>query len=245
MGTLRTGISIIHSTLFIFPSQSSSCIPTSKCMCSPLDVISYNQLYIYIHVFDCYQVYSLWFIPYAYVLCLVYLVDFIEAFLSGETLKGWWNIQRGWMMVRVTSYLFAFIDTLFIKLGISNNAFDVTPKTARHDVLDRFSRELMDFSPTSPMITLLGTFVTLELFCFFVGVAKVVMIMCGDDITSGYVEIVASLFLQFVMNGMTVLVNLPIYNALFIRRDGGSMPFYVTVKSIGLAIFACLLILFL
>lgn len=148
-------------------------------------------------------------------------------------------------MLRVVSYLFGFIDVVFSKLGITNSAFVITTKTTDDVVLERFYKEVIDFSPTSPMFTLLGTFVMVEVFGFIGAVAKVIMIMSVDGIIDGNTTIVEHLFLQFAMNGMMILVSVPIYEALFFRRDGGSMSSSVTLKSIIVAMLACLFVVFL
>ncbi|KMZ60531.1 Cellulose synthase-like CSLE, family GT2 [Zostera marina] len=166
------------------------------------------------------------------------LDSFDGAIVTGETLIGYWNIQRGWIIMRVVSFLFGFIDTILIKLGITNSAFVVTVKTTDEYVLERYEKEVMDFSPSPPMLNILGIFVTIELFCFIGVIVKMMMMRCTTIILE-------RLFLQFVMNGMMIAVNLPIYNALFFRRDGGSISFSVTLNSLIFAMFSCLLVMFL
>uniref|UniRef100_A0A0E0B4D6 Cellulose synthase-like protein E6 n=1 Tax=Oryza glumipatula TaxID=40148 RepID=A0A0E0B4D6_9ORYZ len=111
------------------------------------------------------EIMSPWATPFIYVFCVKTLYSLYEALLSGDTLKGWWNGQRMWMVKRITSYLYGFIDTIRKLLGLSKMSFEITAKA----------------------------------------------ILCG----------------------MIVIINMPIYEAMFLRKDNGRIPTAVTLASIG------------
>ncbi|KQJ90646.1 cellulose synthase-like protein E6 isoform X2 [Brachypodium distachyon] len=71
---------------------------------------------------------SPWIIPFIYVLCVNNMYSLYESLSAGDTLKGWWNGQRMWMVKRITSYLYGVIDTLRQLLGLSKMTFAVTSK---------------------------------------------------------------------------------------------------------------------
>lgn len=172
--------------------------------------------------------------PFAYVITVKYAYSLVEFLWSGGTVLGWWNEQRMWLYKRTSSYLFALIDVAVKVLGFSQTAFTITAKVADEDVSKRYEAEVMEFGATSPMFTLISTLAMVNLICFLGSVIGLVTMGTGS-----VVEYLGSMFLQVVLCGMLVLINLPLYQGMFVRKDGGRMPTSLTVKSIVLAVSAC------
>lgn len=184
---------------------------------------------------------SPWCIPFAFVLSAKNLYSLAEFLRCGGTILGWWNSQRIWLYKRTSSYLFGFIDAVLMSAGFSQPAFEITAKVADEDVIERYEKEMMEFGPgassSSPMFIILATLALLNLFCFVGLVAKVAT---GDANIR-----IDTLVLQILLCGILVLINWPLFQGLLLRRDNGKMPSSITVKSIGLAVFACTCFLFL
>ncbi|KAJ9183063.1 hypothetical protein P3X46_006977 [Hevea brasiliensis] len=177
------------------------------------------------------QVSDPWFWSFAYVISAKYIYCLVEFLCSGGTILGWWNEQRIWLYKRTTSYLFALIDTILKTLKFTNVTFSITAKVADEDVSQRYEKEIMDFGASSPMFTILATLAMLNLFCFAGVVKKVIM----DENFRLYEE----MFLQLLLCGALVLINLPLYQGLFLRKDKGKVPSSITIKSFLLALLAC------
>ncbi|GFS45167.1 cellulose synthase like E1 [Actinidia rufa] len=156
----------------------------------------------------------------------------VEALACGATLKAWWNSQRMWLIRRTTSYAFAFIDTITRQLGFSQTAFAITAKVVDEDVLERYQKETMEFGSSSVMFTIIATLALLNLFCFVGGIMKIVW---GTDL-----NFADHLVPQIVLCGLVVVVNVPVYQALFLRHDKGRFPSSVAFKSVVLASLVCL-----
>ncbi|PRQ35153.1 hypothetical protein RchiOBHm_Chr5g0076901 [Rosa chinensis] len=152
----------------------------------------------------------------------------------GGTMLGWWNDQRIWLYQRITSYLFAFIDTIVHYLGYTDSAFVITAKVADADVSERYKKEIMEFGGSCPMFTILATLALLNLYCFagFVQAA-----VAG---TIGFAEVYETMCLQILLCGVLIVINLPLYEALYLRKDKGKLPSSVAVKSMAFAGFACI-----
>ncbi|KAK3200012.1 hypothetical protein Dsin_023427 [Dipteronia sinensis] len=179
------------------------------------------------------KVSSLWFIPFAYVFIAKSVFSLIEALNCGSTIKIWWNLQRMWMIRRTTAFLFAFIDVIIKQLGLSQTAFVLTSKVITEDVSKRYEQEIMEFGSSSIMFTMLGTFAILNLSCLVGATFKMVVLQdCGA---------LENLISQIFLCGMMVLINFPIYEAMFFRKDKGCLPFTVMFKSLVLASLACLI----
>lgn len=142
-----------------------------------------------------------------------------------------------WLYRRTSSFLFGFIDTIMKQLGFSESAFVITAKVAEEEAAERYNEEVMEFGVDSPMFLLLGTLGMLNLFSF---VAAVMRLAFGD----GGVDF-QTMGMQFVITGVLVVINWPLYKGMLLRKDKGKMPMSVTVKSVVLALSACTCLAFL
>ncbi|KAK9089915.1 hypothetical protein Scep_028997 [Stephania cephalantha] len=182
------------------------------------------------------KVSSLWFLPFVYVIVAENMYSLFEFLWSGGTLQGWWNEQRMWMFKRESSYLFGFIDTVFKLLGLSNSAFDISSKVVDPDVSQRYEKEIIEFGRSTPMFTIIATLAMLNLFSLVGGLKRVV-----TDVEGSAFE---SFFLQLLLSSVAVLINHPVYQGLFFRKDKGRMPASLSFKSTVLALLICLISLY-
>ncbi|XP_030523127.2 cellulose synthase-like protein E6 [Rhodamnia argentea] len=168
---------------------------------------------------------SPWFVPFACVFLARNAYSLAEAVSCGATPRAWWNSQRMLLIRRTTAFFFAFADAVLNSLGVSQIAFDLTAKVATEDTVARYEKEIMDFSGSSMMFVSIATLALLNLFCLVGGLMKLGM----DFKFTG----------QMVLGGLVVLLNSPVYHALFIRRDKGCFLASVVFKSFVLASVAC------
>ena len=129
-------------------------------------------------------------------------------------------------------FFFAFIDCIVRQLGLSQTTFTVTAKVVTEDVSKRYQQEIMDFGSTSIMFTVIATLAMLNLFSLVGEVLKV--FFWGLEY-----KVIEMLISQVFLCGLMVLVNAPVYEALFFRKDKGSIPVSVMFKSMVLASLAC------
>ncbi|KAK9734961.1 hypothetical protein RND81_04G174100 [Saponaria officinalis] len=180
------------------------------------------------------EVSSKWFYPFAYIIIVKYTYSLVEFISSKGTITKWWNEQRMWLYKRTTSYLFALVDTVLKSLGFSDMKFVITNKIADNEVFQRYQKGIMEFGVASPMVTVLSTIASLNLFALVVFVINLIM-------TENRVVLVKSLSLQIVLCGVLVLINLPLFEALYFRKDKGKVPTSVALKATSLALLACAL----
>ncbi|KAI3466411.1 hypothetical protein Pfo_023074 [Paulownia fortunei] len=181
------------------------------------------------------EVSSLWFVPFAYVFAAKTAYSLIEDLMCGDTLRGWWNLQRMWLIRRTTSYFFAFTDTIHKQLGLSETSFAVTAKVVDNEVQKRYEKEIIEFGSSSIMYVMIATLALMNLFSLGYGIKKLLF---------SAPEALALFMPQITISGLIVMVNLPVYEALFFRSDNGSIPSSVLFKSIVIASIACLIPMF-
>ncbi|KAE8684048.1 hypothetical protein F3Y22_tig00111157pilonHSYRG00048 [Hibiscus syriacus] len=130
------------------------------------------------------------------------------------TFRVWYNDQPMWMFKRTTSYFFAFSETILKLLGYSQLAFIVAAKIADEDASKRYDHVLIEFGAASPMFVILAT---LAMLILLETIKKVIVSNVLDQFG---VQIRLCLAL--------VTTNMPVYQALFFRKDNGNMPTSVT-----------------
>ncbi|KAL8469678.1 hypothetical protein ACS0TY_032505 [Phlomoides rotata] len=181
------------------------------------------------------EVSSLWFVPFAYVFIAKTGYALVEELILRNSLRGWWNLQRMVLIRRSTAYLFTLIDTISKLLGLSETAFVLTAKAVDDEAQKRYMRGLIEFGSTSMVMFIIATLALLNLFSLGFGIKKVLF---------STPEALHKLGPQLIICGAIVLLNLPVYDALFFRKDKGSMPFSVTFKSVGITSISLLLLAF-
>jgi len=119
--------------------------------------------------------------------------------------------------------------------GFSNSDFIISTKVAEENVSQRYEKEIIEFGNSSPMLTLLATLAMLNLFCL------VGMLLKEVVLSRASVTLFKAMLFQVLLSGVLVLINIPIYQGLFLRRDKGRLPRSVAVTSTTLALSVCVL----
>ena len=180
-----------------------------------------------------FQVESIWFWPFAYVFVARNACSIAETLNCGDTLKAWWNGQRIWLIRRTTSYFFGFIDTISRQLGLSETTFAITTKVVKEDVLKRYEEEVIEFGSSTIMVTIIAALALLHIFCLIGGIKKIFL-----DLEFIKLD---QLILQVILSLLLVMINIPVYQALFIRNDEGRIPSSILFKSVVLVSLAGLI----
>lgn len=179
---------------------------------------------------------NIWVIPFLYVFFANRAYSLGELLICGGTSQQWLNDQRMWLFKRTTSYLFSFVDNFLRLLGFTEAAFSLTAKVVDDDVTERYEQELTEFGTTSPMFTILSTLALLNALGFIWGLKWLVL--------TEQSLVLNPFALQTILCGPLVFINLPLYQALFLRKDKGRMPTSVTYQSIMFALVVCSIALY-
>lgn len=184
------------------------------------------------------EISSKWVLPFAYIIIAENSYSLGEFLHSNGTLLGWWNEQRIWLYKRTSSYLFAVTDTLLKFFGYGNVKFVITSKVADEDVSKRYENEIMEFGVDAPMFVILETLALVNMLTLVLVVVKGVMNKYGSELG------IDRFLLQILLCGALVLINLPLYGGVLVRKDNGKMPISVTIKATCIALFICSFVMF-
>lgn len=171
-----------------------------------------------------------WFFLYVFLFFGAYAHDFVQFILFKGTTKRWWNDQRMWYVKALSPFLFASIEYLTKKLGITTKGFNVTSKVVGQDERKMYDRSVFTFGIPSPMFVPLATVSIINLIAFVKGIMTVIFRMESLD----------ELFIQLFIAGFAVVNCLPIYEAMLLRSDHGRMPKKIVITSSVLAGVLCI-----
>ncbi|URE31632.1 cellulose synthase-like protein [Musa troglodytarum] len=166
-----------------------------------------------------------WFYLYVYLFTAAYGQDLVEFLADDGTIGRWWSDQRMWMIKGVTAYLFGSIQFALKKIGISAAEFNVTSKVMEDEQRERYGRGAFDLGVQSSFFVALGTVAVVNLSSLVVGIARAAT-------TKGFLH---EQFAQLFLSGFVAANCWPIYEAMFLRSDGGRMPRTTTVISLIVA----------
>ncbi|XP_010274111.1 PREDICTED: cellulose synthase-like protein E6 isoform X1 [Nelumbo nucifera] len=172
------------------------------------------------------QVTDPWFKVFASLGIASHIFSLGELMWAKGTIKMWWNETRMWMMKGSSSYLFSVIVIILKSVGISETGFEITSKVINQEALKRYNQEIMEFAVPSPMFIPTTTLSLLNLYCLLQTTPKILEVGLGG---------LDHLALQLIISGYISIISMPLYEALFLRKDKGRMPTSVTTYSITLA----------
>ncbi|XP_047256787.1 cellulose synthase-like protein G2 isoform X2 [Capsicum annuum] len=199
------------------------CIPVTLYACVP-QLSLLNNISIFPKVFDP------WFFLYVFLFFGAYAHDFVQFILFKGTAKRWWNDQRMWYVKALSPYLFASIEYLMKKLGITSKGFNITSKVAGLDERKLYDQSVFSFANPSPMFVPLATVSIINLIAFLRGIMTIIFKMESLD----------EFFIQVFIAGFAVVNCLPIYEAMLLRSDHGRMPKRIVTTSVLLSGVLCI-----
>ncbi|KAJ3679099.1 hypothetical protein LUZ60_017110 [Juncus effusus] len=173
-----------------------------------------------------------WFVPFAYIMTATIIYSLLESLNVGYTLKGWWNEQRIWLYKRLASYPFALFDTFLKQIGFAKSAFVISAKVADDEVLKRYEKEMIEFGSTSLPFVIISTLALLSPICLIAGLVKLLIIQgIGFGIMGLFIA-------QIIICFGVIFINLPVFEAMFVRNDEGCVPISVLIVSLAVAMLA-------
>jgi len=114
--------------------------------------------------------------------------------------------------------------------------FVITTKVTDEEVSNRYEKGIMDFGVPSPMFTILTCLAMVNFFTIVDLLRRLMLAENGEKL-----RVVEILGLQIFLCTTSVFINLPLYTAIFIRKDKGRMPTSIIVKATFIALLVCAL----
>ncbi|OAY69861.1 Cellulose synthase-like protein G2 [Ananas comosus] len=147
-----------------------------------------------------------------------------EVIVSRRTLATWWNEQRFWMLIAVTSYLFACVNVFAKLIGVRAIDFDVTNKAVDESQIKMFDDGVFNFRGASVILLPATTLSLLNAGALARGGWRMVTESKFDE-----------LFGQLFLTCFVFAISYPVLEGIFVRRDAGRVPTRIAMWSIALS----------
>ncbi|XP_021749406.1 cellulose synthase-like protein E1 [Chenopodium quinoa] len=165
------------------------------------------------------------FVAFAYVFISSQLKHLYEAIiLSRGSISSWLNEQRISIIKDVTSYAYGTLECVMAKLGIREASFIPTNKVEDDDTTKWYQLGKYDFRTSYVFLVPIVTLVTLNLFCFVGGLARVIVARSWD-----------ALFGQVFFSLYVLIMSFPVIEGMLLRMDNASVPISATLISTSLS----------
>lgn len=116
----------------------------------------------------------------------------------------------------LSAFPFGTMEYISKCLGMETDGFNVTSKVMDEEQNKRYEQGIFEFGVESPMFVPLATVAILNLIAFM----------------TGFFHKKFDIFiLQIFICGFGVLNSLPLYGAMFVRKDNGRMPIKTIITS--------------
>ncbi|KAJ0034373.1 hypothetical protein Pint_24638 [Pistacia integerrima] len=148
-----------------------------------------------------------------------------EVLKTGGSIRIWRNEQRIWMIKGVTCYFYGTLNAIMSKLGLSEASFVPTNKADDDEQAKRYLMGIFDFQTSTMFLAPLVTLTILNIVAFFWGVLR--MIITGDW---------EKMFAQVLLSFYILIMGYAIIEGMFVRKDTGRIPPYMTMLSAILSV---------
>ncbi|XP_021765961.1 cellulose synthase-like protein G2 [Chenopodium quinoa] len=165
------------------------------------------------------------FVAFSYVFISSQLKHLYEVIcLSGGSISSWFNEQRISIIKDVTCYAYGTLECVMAKLGIREASFIPTNKVEDDDTTKWYQIGKYDFRTSYMFLVPIVTVVTLNLFCFVGGLARVIFDQSWD-----------ALFAQVFFSSYVLIMSFPVIEGMLLRMDNASVPISATLISTSLS----------
>ncbi|KAL3507689.1 hypothetical protein ACH5RR_033071 [Cinchona calisaya] len=164
------------------------------------------------------------FVVFAFVFLSSNFKDIQEVLADGFLIRSWIYEQRMWMIKSVTSYTYGCLNAIQVKIGMKKASFLPTNKVPDEGKFKRYQSGIYDFQAPTMFIAPICTLVFLNIASLLLGAVKIVRIGNYDE-----------MFIQEFISFFIVVVQYPVIEGIFFRKDNGRVPEFSAILSALLA----------
>ncbi|WCJ23968.1 cellulose synthase family protein [Euphorbia peplus] len=146
-----------------------------------------------------------------------------EVLSSGGNVQTLWNDQRIWMIKSVTAYTYGTLDAVLKLARLREASFVPTNKVPDDGKITLYQKGKFDFRMSPMLLTPIVFLVVLNIVSLIGGIARIYI--AADR---SWDEMFAQIFLSFYI----VVLNFPVVEGIFVRKDEGCIPLRVSLFSL-------------
>ncbi|CAA2964851.1 cellulose synthase G2 [Olea europaea subsp. europaea] len=148
-----------------------------------------------------------------------------EVFSSGHSIRTWAIEQRIWMLRSLTCYMYGTLNGISEMIGLRAASFLPTDKAENDEQSKLYQMGIYDFQASGLLLAPLCTLYILNVVVFIIGVPKIF-----------HIRQASKMFIQLFIPLFGILINYPLFEGMFLRKDDGRVAPSITILSAALCI---------
>ncbi|KAL0388453.1 UNVERIFIED_CONTAM: Cellulose synthase-like protein G2 [Sesamum radiatum] len=166
------------------------------------------------------EVSSPFFVVFSFVFLSAQLKHVQEIFSTGHSMRTWSNEQRIWMMKSLTSYLYATLEAVMEKIGMTKASFLPTNKVVDNEQAKRYQMGIYDFQAPALFTVPLCSLYILNVASFIIGFGRTMQTQKWGE-----------MLLQALIPLFATVLHFPLLEGMVLRKDKGRVSPSVSLLS--------------
>ncbi|KAK4405844.1 Cellulose synthase-like protein G1 [Sesamum angolense] len=156
------------------------------------------------------EVSSLFFIVFLFIFLSAQLKHVQEVFLTAHSIRTWSNEQRMWMMKALTSYLFAGLEVVMEKIGLTKTSFLPTNKVDDDQQTKCYQMGIYNFQAPARFMVPLCSLYMLNVGSLIIGFGRIMQSQkWGEMLLQAFIPLFAT------------VLHFPLLEGMVLRKDKG------------------------
>ncbi|KAL0414368.1 UNVERIFIED_CONTAM: Cellulose synthase-like protein E6 [Sesamum radiatum] len=143
-----------------------------------------------------------------------------EVFLAGHSIKTWSNEQRMWMMKALTSYLYAGLEVVMEKIGLTKISFVPTNKVDDDEQTKCYQMGIYNFQAPARFMVPLCSLYILNVSSLIIGFGRIMQTQKWGE-----------MLLQALIPLFATVLHFPLLEGMVLRKDKGRVSPCVSLLS--------------
>ncbi|KAL0388458.1 UNVERIFIED_CONTAM: Cellulose synthase-like protein G1 [Sesamum radiatum] len=156
------------------------------------------------------EVSSPFFIVFLFIFLSAQLKHVQEVFLTGHSIRTWSNEQRMWMMKALTSYLFAGLEVVMEKIGLTKTSFLPTNKVDDDQQTKCYQMGIYNFQAPARFMVPLCSLYMLNVGSLIIGFGRIMQTQKWGE-----------MLLQALIPLFATVLHFPLLEGMVLRKDKG------------------------
>ncbi|KAL0348973.1 UNVERIFIED_CONTAM: Cellulose synthase-like protein G1 [Sesamum angustifolium] len=156
------------------------------------------------------EVSSPFFVVFLFIFLSAQLKHVQEVFLTGHSIRTWSNEQRMWMMKALTSYLFAGLEVVMEKIGLTKTSFLPTNKVDDDQQTKCYQMGIYNFKAPARFMVPLCSLYMLNVGSLIIGFGRIMQSQkWGEMLLQAFIPLFAT------------VLHFPLLEGMVLRKDKG------------------------
>ncbi|KAL0376741.1 UNVERIFIED_CONTAM: Cellulose synthase-like protein E6 [Sesamum calycinum] len=202
----QCGGRLFYRLYYALQGKRDGALDSTKSRCRAL----IPQLYLIRGISLYPEVSSPFFVVFLFIFLSAQLKHVQEVFLTGHSIRTWSNEQRMWMMKALTSYLFAGLEVVMEKIGLTKTSFLPTNKVDDDQQTKCYQMGIYNFQAPARFMVPLCSLYMLNVGSLIIGFGRIMQTQKWGE-----------MLLQALIPLFATVLHFPLLEGMVLRKDKG------------------------